>query len=202
MGAPVAASLPSRSRVGFTLLEVLVAVGVLALLYTVLAGAAMQGLRAEGESARELRASLLADRVLAELEPNLEVGIVPPVGREEREEEDYVVEVEVSALELALPARGPIEKGERDARTPSLLGGSRGAAGPLRRVEVRVAWSEGLFEREVRRTSFGLDAEAAAPFLEGLAASQEADAEQQAPDDDDADMPAPRTGRNQPEVGE
>ena len=166
-----------RPLAGFTLLEVLVAVGVLGLLYTALTGVAMQGLRAEGESARELRASLLADHELAERELQVELGIVPPVGREpEREEDEFLVEVDVEPLPLELPNRSP--RGEREdadgAPAASLLHGRGSEASLLRHIEVRVSWTEGIFEREVRRTSFALDRAAAAPILESLAASQEA----------------------------
>lgn len=163
----------AAARAGFTLLEVLVAVGVLGLLYTVLAGIAMQGLRAEGESGRELRASLLADRALAEVELGGDLRVAPPV---EREEEEFVVAVEVAPFELALPPSTLREQGERGREpTGSLIQRGRGSqTSALRRIDVRVSWNEGVFEREVLRTSFALDPEAAAPLLESLAASQEA----------------------------
>jgi prepilin-type N-terminal cleavage/methylation domain-containing protein len=186
----------TRADGGFTLLEVLVAVAVFGLLFTVLTGIAMQGLRAEGESDRELRASLLADRALAELETNLDLGVVPPLGREEREEEEFFLELEVAAFDLALPDAGPRGKRElgKDAPTGSLLGRGPGSSvSPLRRIDVRVHWGEGVLEREVRRTSFALDAEAAAPLLEGLVASQAArEAGEDAPDDEpEPESPAP-----------
>ena len=62
----------------------------------------------------------------------------------------------------------------------------------IQNLHVKVA------EREVLRTSFALDPEAAAPLLESLAASQEA--REQAGDEDDAGgdeptgSPAPGTG--------
>jgi prepilin-type N-terminal cleavage/methylation domain-containing protein len=180
------------ARGGFTLLEVLVAVAVFGLLFTVLTGIAMQGLRAEGESDRELRASLLADRALAELETNLDLGVVPPLGREEREEEEFLVEVEVAAFDLELPEdpRGKRELG-RQVPSGSLLGrGPGSSASPLRRIDVRVHWGEGVLEREVRRTSFALDAEAAAPLLEGLVASQAA---REAGEDEPDDEPEPES---------
>ncbi|MFB3118027.1 MAG: prepilin-type N-terminal cleavage/methylation domain-containing protein, partial [Myxococcota bacterium] len=49
------------SNGGFTLIEVLGAVAILAILYTTLATVAIRGLRSEGESRRMLEASLLAD---------------------------------------------------------------------------------------------------------------------------------------------
>ena len=186
------------ARAGFTLLEVLVAVGVLGLLYTVLAGIAMQGLRAEGESGRELRASLLADRALAELETGGDFRVAPP---RESEEEEFVLTVEVAPFELELPASSRRERGEHAPETTgSLIHRGRGSlASPLRRIDVVVKWNEGIFEREVRRTSFALDAEAAAPILESLAASQEAreqagDQEGDTGGDEPTEDAAPPTG--------
>jgi prepilin-type N-terminal cleavage/methylation domain-containing protein len=188
-----------RSRGGFTLLEVLVAVAVLGLLYTVLAGIAAQGLRAEGESGRELRASLLADLALAEIEGGLELGVVPPVGPpQEREEEGYAVEIEVAPLpDLELPADGsPLEREE--SAVSLLRGGRGGSASPLRRIDVRVRWSEGVRDREVRRTTFALDREAAAPVLERLVASQEArERDDEEPEEEGEDEPQPAQRRRQ-----
>ena len=61
---------------GFTLIEVLGAVAILAILYTTLATVAIRGLRSEGESRRMLEASLLADWQLSEFELELETVIV------------------------------------------------------------------------------------------------------------------------------
>jgi hypothetical protein len=173
---------------------------VLGLVYTVQAGIAIQSLQAEGESGRKLRASLVADRTLAELEMNLDLGVGPPVGREEREEEDFVVEVEVAAFDLELPAarrRGRRERTSDEPAASLLHRGPGSSASPLRRIDVRVGWSEGVFEREVRRTSFALDAEAAAPILESLAASQEA--REQDGDDVGEDVPeSPSAGGDTP----
>jgi prepilin-type N-terminal cleavage/methylation domain-containing protein len=184
---------PAATQAGFTLLEVLVAVGVLGLLYTVLAGIAMQGLRAEGESGRELRASLLADRALLELETGGDLRVVPPV---EREEEEFLVTVEVAPFELELPASRRDEGGQRASEAIGSLiqRGPGSQTSPLRRLEVRVSWSEGVFERDVRRTSFALDREAAAPILESLAASQEARAPDEDDEDDSDDQGADRPG--------
>ncbi len=62
-----------RAERGLTLLEVLAAVAVLGLLYTVLASAAVQGLRSEGESRRRLEASLLMDEQLVQIRIRLDV---------------------------------------------------------------------------------------------------------------------------------
>lgn len=150
-------------RGGFTLLEAMVAVAVLGIIYTVLAGVAIQGLRAEGESARRLEASLLADSVLADLEVALEQGTPPPLGRQEEEVDDFAVVTEVAPFDLPAELTEPGTRGSGG----SLFGG-RGQASALRRVDVRVSWMEGGEELSVQRTSFGLDLEQARPMLEGL----------------------------------
>lgn len=155
---------------GFTLLEVLVAVAVLGLLYTTLAGVTIQGLRAEGESARRLEASLLVDERLAVLEVGLRSGAPPPIGREEEEVEGFLVVTEVSAYDLPLA----LERPEGLERGPTLFG-TRGRESLMRRVDVQVSWMEGTEERSVRRTSFGLDLEEAAQLLEGLAPGEGVD---------------------------
>jgi prepilin-type N-terminal cleavage/methylation domain-containing protein len=159
-----------RSR-GFTLLEVLVAVAVLGLLYTALAGVAIQGLRAEGESYRRLEASLLADSLLADIEVGLGEGAPPRLGREEDERDGFTIVTEVSAYELPVQLEAPegLPKG-----SASLFGG-RTQESMIRRVDVSVSWTEGADELSVRRTSFGLDLEQAAPLLEGLATAEDGD---------------------------
>jgi prepilin-type N-terminal cleavage/methylation domain-containing protein len=57
-----------RHRRGFSLIEVLGAVAILGIWYVILASLAMQGMRLTGESQRRLRASLIADRILADFE--------------------------------------------------------------------------------------------------------------------------------------
>ena len=81
---------------GFTLLEVLAAVAVLGILFTVLSNVAIEGLRHEGESKRRIDASLIADRAMIDLETEFGSGIVPPTGRTEFMEGDFRIVVEVT----------------------------------------------------------------------------------------------------------
>jgi len=175
-------------RAGFTLLEVLAAFALLAIAYTTLGGAGAQSLQREGEAARRLHASLLADRVLDELELAFDQGTAPPPGDEERVEDLYTISIRVAPWEPVIPERErplAIERGERRARRPgesirdddgaalgpSLITGTRGQPGPLRRVDVVVTWDEGWSVGRVTRTTFGLDGEAASGTLEALAAA-------------------------------
>jgi len=61
------ATAAARRGRGFTLLEVLAAVAILAVWFILIAGTAMQGLRAEGISRRRLEAAMIADQAMAEL---------------------------------------------------------------------------------------------------------------------------------------
>jgi len=155
-------------RRGFTLIEVLAAVLVLGVLYTVLAGVAIEGLRAEGTSKRRLEASLLADRLLAELEEQIAGGSVPPIGIVEEEEDIFDLVIAVRELDLAsiLPPEPPgSDRGARRPGPSSLFGNDSGTEpSRLREIEVRIGWLEGDRELEVQRISYAFDATG----LEGL----------------------------------
>ena len=160
-------------RAGFTLLEVMAAVAVLGLVYVLVARVAIQGLQIEGEASRMLRASLLADRALSDLELELAGGAAPRVGETETQEEDFTVVVEVSPFDVGGVLPEEAETGQQPTSPPSTLDllspTVRGGVPTLLSIVARVSWVEGVSEREVTRTSFVFDAEAAAPLLEGLA---------------------------------
>jgi len=163
--------------VGFTLLEVMAAVAVLGLVYVVVARGSMQGLQTEGDAGRRLRASLLADRVLNDLELSLARGSAPALGEQEATEGEFTVQVEVSPLDvgsLLQDATGQ-EGGQASptAELKLLQPPVRGAAPTLLSIAIRVAWTEGISEQEVTRTSFAFDLEAAAPLLEEIQARAE-----------------------------
>lgn len=176
----------------FTLLEVMAAVAILALSYTTLASSGIIGLQREGEARRRIEASLVADGVLAEIETAIEAGGTPPLGQEEREVGDFLVDVEVTAFSIEIPEEegpGGQRLGNERSRLggenketpdvipgPSLLGGAGpgGAVSPLRRIDVRVVWDEGFGEGEVSRTTFALDPEAAGPTIEAIEQAQAA----------------------------
>jgi prepilin-type N-terminal cleavage/methylation domain-containing protein len=193
----------SGSPAGFTLLEVLAAIAVLALVYTALARAAMQGLAHEGDASRRLQASLIADQVLGEIEAQLAAGVAPPAGRTETEQEDFGVSVEVRPFDLGAFALAAAENAAAERGAPSvgqapqptggpalqLLTAPAGAPSPLFEVDVRVRWLEGQEEQEVSRTSFGADPATVAAALgelgPGDAAGEDAGA------DDAGAAPAP-----------
>lgn len=164
-----------RRRRGFTLMEVMAAVGILALVYGLLSETGVEGLILEGEADRHLRGSLLADRWLADLEVQVTQGMVPPVGHMEEEEDEFRVVVDVTPFEMPVlePEGGALPTGGDGAAAgaidvPSLLAPpGRGADPPLRTLEVTVSWDSGRGgERSVRRTSYALDTAAVQMLLE------------------------------------
>ena len=174
-----------RRRGAFTLLEVLAAVAVLGLTVAMLARGAIQGLRYEGEASRRLAASLLADRLLFEVESTLALGALPELGRQEREEGDeFRLALEVAPLDPAALGLAGLFSGP-----PGRPGGPPPAPPPeapkLLLVSVVVAWTEGLVEQTVTRTTFAYDATAAAEVLEASeAAAEEAPPEREAPEEE------------------
>jgi prepilin-type N-terminal cleavage/methylation domain-containing protein len=147
---------------GFTLIEVLGAVLVLGVLYTVLAGVAIEGLRAEGTSMRRIEASLRADRLLVELEEQIASGSMPPIGVLEEEEDIFDLTIAVRELDLASitpPEPAGSDREVQRAGTASLFGNESGTQpSRLREIDVRIAWLEGDREFSVQRTSYGFDA--------------------------------------------
>lgn len=139
-----------RAAPGFTLLEVLAAVAILGVLYTVLMGVAIQGRMAEGMSRRRLEASLIADRQLAELEMQIDAGAVPELGESELDADPYTVLQRVEPFDLMIEGT----ENERGLLEPVLTGLTLDGASPLRQVEVIVSWIEGGQEHRVVRTSY------------------------------------------------
>ena len=195
-----AIALPRRQRsvAGFTLLEVMAAVALLGTVYTVLGSAGIQGLQHEGEARRRIEASLIADALLADLEASADAGQLPQPGKEERREGDFAVEIEIAPTDLPVPddpnplpapaiggaqpsGLGGKTSGLPPALSASLLRGDGRAPSPLRRITLRVGWSEGSGERSVVRTTYALDAQAAQGALDALDAAASAAAAAAAP---------------------
>lgn len=143
---------------GFTLIEVLAAIAILGLLYTLLSESAIQGLRSEKASLRRLEASLIADSWLAELEMQLGAGAVPPPGELEEEQGDFLVRMAVEPFDLILPELGNETTGQES--TPVLSDLTVDRSSPLRVIRVTVAWQEAAAEHRVTRTTFAFDTSA------------------------------------------
>jgi prepilin-type N-terminal cleavage/methylation domain-containing protein len=175
-----------RSHGAFTLLEVLAAVAVLGLVYSILATSAIQGLRAEGDAGRRLRASLLADQRISDIEAQIAAGQLPAIGETESEADEFVVRIEVKPLDLQIAETKASKRAKErldravaaKPKGPSDGGSFLAASGAskqsmLRRVDLSVSWADGDSEQSVRRTSFGLDAKAALPLIAKLVAAAE-----------------------------
>jgi hypothetical protein len=202
-----AAGAARAKRAAFTLLEVLGAVVVVGLVFVALARASIQALRAEGDAARRLEASLLADRLLGEIEQQSWLGTAPEVGTQESEEAGFSVVVDVQPYTLldAIPPRETTRQIQRDTNAEdgrrtvvqgaTLIGEQRrGSDPPLRSVTVSVRWVDGVQEREVRRSTFALDLTSVQADLEALGGQPEAQPTGEPPPSE----PAPDDGTQTP----
>ena len=172
---------------GFTLLEVLAAVAILGIWYMVIAALAMQGLRSEGESRRLLEASLVADAAIADLESSVAEGTPLPIEVTEEEKEDFLVITEVEVIDIPIPlADGqPIPPTGPKSVFANLLG-PKGES-PVRRINVKVTWTEATRPRSVVRETYTLDLSASqSKLLELEAANSETPGTSEESDPEDA----------------
>lgn len=147
-----------RGRRGFTLFEVLAAVLILGLFYTVLADSAVRGLRSEGMDRRRSAAAAIADTQLVELETLLANGApLQPLYEELEVNEDYLLVTEIAAEDvLALLPPPPLDAPEEPDDLQSLLVDERGES-RVYRISVAVRWDEAGEPQEVLRRSWDFD---------------------------------------------
>lgn len=142
-----------RAERGLTLLEVMAAVAILGLVYTVLARTGTQGIMSEARSRELLEASLIADETLADLGARMLAGAVPALGTTEQEVGEYRVEIETvpwqppEAIAELIPTASPQVVGDGSPRNLGLV----------RQFTVRVSWFDGIGERSVKRVSYMID---------------------------------------------
>ena len=132
------------------------AVALLAILYTVLARVAIEGLRGENDSRRRLEAALLADARIAESFTALSSAFVlPDFGHQESAEGDFTLALDVTPF--IPPAEWGL--GETAGAAQGLFASAPGTQGAqaLRTVQLTVSWLEGAEKRQVSRTIFLLD---------------------------------------------
>ncbi|HEB91349.1 MAG TPA: hypothetical protein ENI85_17365 [Deltaproteobacteria bacterium] len=155
---------------GLTLLEVLAAAMIFAMVMTVLIGTSSTAVHHVGVSARRLEANLIADEVLADLEIQMRQGIAPAVDEDESTRDLFTVRVtrtSVGASGGAAPEVAPAPSlGAGDVA--SLLGSELPeVAKHLQQYEIEVAWIEQSGPQHVTRTTFAFDWQAAsAEFAE------------------------------------
>lgn len=165
-------------RLGFTLIEVLAAVAVVGLVFSLLARVNIEALRAEGIAEQRLEAALVADRALTAIESGPVGGSAPPFGRSESSADRFRITLDVTPLQFELPAAaGPdVPDAFADAEGPTLLDPSAPEA-PLRRVVVTVAWDSYGGEERIERETYVFDTASAGAVLETVAAQDEQKAE-------------------------
>ena len=170
---------PRRAAAGFTLIEVMAAVLVVGLLYTVLASSYIDAVGRVGTSHRAAHAALLADQALADLEEQMAIGVMPPLERTEEEVDDlYTLRIDVLPFDvLALVPEELIP--ETEGAAPSLLDPDNLEQARLRRIDVRVVWEELGEERDVSRSTLAFDTTGLSSLLPG--SSAEGAAEPEAP---------------------
>lgn len=173
---------PHATR-GLTLLEVLAATLIFALVMTTLIGTSSSLVHRTALAAARLEAAEQADAVVAELEIQMRTGIAPTLEPSEWPSEDgqYVVRVlnrtiqealsapaTTAADEAAIAAGGPAP----DSPGATRVGGSSGigtllagqlpeAAKHLRQYDVEVSWTGPSGPESVTRTTFAFDWQAA-----------------------------------------
>lgn len=158
---------PDAKRAGaFTLIEVMAAAVILALVVAWLTAAVGKMNLREGDSRRRAGAALYADRLLTELEEAAARGVAPPLGKREAEEGLYQAAIEVAPLDPALlPLAGAPDSKRTQAAGPP---GDGAAAGwlaspaaqqnpPVLQATVRVTGKDGIFDAGVSRTTFFLN---------------------------------------------
>jgi len=163
----------SDARRGFTLIEVLGATAVLAVVIVVLGPIVVESNQREGLARRKAAAALLADRLVAEAEEAAASGAVPQLTKRELTEDELTATIEATAFDPATvelagaaPAAEKPAAPARDAVATGWLDSPTAAeTPPVVQLDVRVTWVEGVNENEVRRTSFFLNPAA----LEALA---------------------------------
>jgi len=139
---------------GLTLFEVMAAVAVMGLVYTLLAQAAIQGIRAEGENQRRLEASLLADQFITDVEDMIASGDAPPVGRSEEEDDPFLVTLSVEELDMKT-LLAPVDRATD--REESAVFETGDGPGRFRSVVIEVSWLEAGYDRVIRRTTYAFD---------------------------------------------
>ncbi|MBY0400157.1 hypothetical protein K2X89_07670 [Myxococcota bacterium] len=187
----------TRSKSGLTLLEVLAATLVFALVMTTLIGTSSSGVRRVGDTALRLEANQLADAVVADLEIQMRTRIAPVVEQSEWKTEataeslPYTVRVLNRSIQEALAApattvaeeaAGGSSAAEASGPGATRIGGGSGigamlatelpeVAKHLHQYDVEVIWEQDDGLHSVTRTTFAFDWQAAQIEYEALFAA-------------------------------
>jgi hypothetical protein len=155
-----------HGEVGLTLLEVLAAAMIFAMVMTVLIGTSSTAVHNVGMSARRLEANLVADSLLADLEIQMKEGLAPEIEEDEFEHEHYSVRMlrtDFVSDEGANPAGTLADPGDAQIRIATMLGpGLPEVAKHLKQYDIEVGWIEQDGPQRVVRTTFAFDWQMAA----------------------------------------
>ena len=144
-----------HSEPGFTLLEVLAATTIFAMVMTVLISTSSTAVHRVGVSARRLEANLVADEILVDLEIQLKLGIAPEVDQSESTRDQYVIRVLRTDL---FQDPGPTDSVDAGSSIASMLGSELPeVAKHLKQYDIEVSWFEQNGPQRVTRTTFAFD---------------------------------------------
>ncbi|MFK7897590.1 MAG: hypothetical protein AB8G23_17265 [Myxococcota bacterium] len=158
---------------GLTLLEVLAATMIFALVMTVLVGTSSKAVHRSGTASKRLEANLVADAFLADLEIQINQRIAPTIEQAESNREDFTIQVARASL-LGEATDGPnlgltgFGNGEEDAGSGAreiaglLAGDLPEVVKHLYQYDIDVSWIDSSGVQNVTRTTFAFDWQAAA----------------------------------------
>ena len=150
-----------RDKRGLSLLEVLAAAMIFAMVMTVLIGTSSTAVHNVGLSARRLEANLVADEILADLEIQMKQGFAPEIDENESTREQYAIRVFRTDLSQESDAANP--GGGSAINVASMLGSDLPeVAKHLKQYDIEVSWIEQNGPQRVTRTTFAFDWQTAA----------------------------------------
>jgi len=158
-----------ETEAGLTLLEVLAAVMIFAMVMTVVIGTSTSAVHHVGLSSRKLEADLFADNLLADLEIQINQGVTPVIDENEFTQDQFSVHITQTQIFPEDPGRaaGPASglAGIAAAAGGDVLSTLGTAlpevAGHLMQYDIEVSWLEQNGPQSVTRTTFAFDWQAA-----------------------------------------
>jgi Tfp pilus assembly protein PilV len=149
-----------RGERGLTLLEVLAAAMIFALVMTVLISTSSTAVHNVGVSARRLEANLVADELLADLEIQMKQGIAPVIEENETTRDQYAIRVFRTEI---VQDQTSADSGGTQFSVASMLGAELPeVAKHLKQYDIEVSWFEQNGPQRVTRTTFAFDWQTAA----------------------------------------
>jgi len=149
----------NRLAAGLTLLEILAATLIFAMVMTVLIGTSSTAVHRVGVSARRLEASLVADEILADLEIQMKQGLAPEADEFVSLRDPY----EIRVVRSGLIGDGADTVAGVGLELASLVGAELPeVAKYLKQYDIEVRWTEQSGPQSVTRTTFAYDWQLAA----------------------------------------